>query len=110
MKDPTFIFNPQEWFTPNTYDNNFKSPPNKCGVYLIVKPSFDLISKTTKYEILYVGSSKRLNARYNNHSTLNKIRKLHLHIQFFFKEVDNYIETEKIYIKLIQPKYNKQWR
>lgn len=108
MKDPAFLFKSDEWFTPNTYNRNFKCPPKKSGVYLLVKPIFDL--NKANFQILYVGSTSCLEKRYKNHEVLRKLQIEHDYIQFYFKETENYIDLEKGLIKKIQPKYNKQWR
>lgn len=100
-----FKFISQDWKTPNTYSCNFAEPPKRSGVYLLTFVDF----KTQKYDILYVGSSKNLNNRYSTHSKITELQKIYHYIQFYFKEVDNYIEVEKQLIKEIQPKYNKQW-
>jgi len=105
-----FVFNPSEWFTPNTYDRNFKNPPNASGVYLIALPIIDFEAKNTTYEIQYVGSAKDLSVRYGKHEVLRMIRKNEFSVQFFFKEIEDYLTFEKKLIKLIQPKYNTQWR
>lgn len=109
--EKSFAFNPEEWNTPNTYNFNFKQPPNKSGVYLLVKAEIltGHKSRYVKHEILYVGSSRNLKKRYNSHEVLNMLQKQHDYIQFYFKEVDNHFEIEKELIKLIQPKYNKKW-
>jgi excinuclease UvrABC nuclease subunit len=105
-----FVFNPSEWFTPNTYDRNFKNPPNAPGVYLIALLIIDFDQKKTNYDIQYVGSAKDLSVRYSKHEVLRMIRKNEFIVQFFFKEIEDYLPLEKKLIKSIQPKYNIQWR
>jgi excinuclease UvrABC nuclease subunit len=104
-----FEFEPQRWHTPNTYDPNYKYPPKGKGVYLLVANDLEK-SGIDKYTILYVGSSANLKQRYSNHQTLNFLQSKYDYVQFYFKECDNYIEVEKSLIKVIQPKFNKQWR
>lgn len=109
-----FNFNPLEWKTPNTYNRNFQNPPFKSGVYLLVSTTFTPIDNKgrnkTKHEILYVGSAKNLNVRYARHEVKRVLQKFYDYIQFYFIEETNYREVEKELIKLIQPKFNKQWR
>lgn len=108
VKDPAFSFYPDKWFTPNTYNRNYKTPTDKSGVYLLVKVDFDLLRPN--YEILYVGSSKSLSVRYSKHEVLRALKNTFQYVHFYFIEVANYLEVEKQLIKKIQPKYNKQWR
>ena len=110
MKKNKFIFIDSEWHTPNTYDSNFKYPTNNSGVYLITESTPNFKLRKTEYDILYVGSAKDLNVRYNKHEVLRLLKQIYSNIQFFFKEEPNYREVEKGLIKLIQPKFNKQWR
>jgi len=109
-KDPAFLFKPEEWFTPNTYDNNFKFPTENSGIYLIVYPTFDDDSKEFDYEILYIGSAKNLRQRYEKHEVMRVLREVYNYIQFYFKEESEYRKIEKQLIKQIQPRFNKQWR
>lgn len=110
----TFEFNPLEWNTPNTYNKNYKYPTEKPGVYLLVNAQIIRINEEgcndIYYNILYVGSAKNLNVRYNRHEVLRLLKNFYDNIQFFFMEEINYREVEKELIKIIQPKYNKQWR
>ena len=116
-KDPAFLFYPESWYTPNTYDNHFQNPTQKSGVYLLVYPLWfdqykkkDLPVNNDQYDILYVGSAKNLYQRYQKHEVLRILRETYGYIQFYFKEYTNYKEIEKQLIKQIQPRYNKQWR
>jgi len=109
-KDPAFLFKPNNWTTPNTYDLNYGVPLNKSGVYLLVKTEYDFLEKKMTYEILYVGSSKKIYERFKSHEVLRVLKEVHRYIQFYFKYTLDYIEMEKYLIKQIQPKYNKQWR
>ena len=59
--------------------------------------------------ILYIGSAANLFNRFKGHNLYYKLLKrtdLHAHIDFFFKEVDNYLEVEKYLIQEIKPRYN----
>lgn len=106
----TFVFNPDEWKTPNTWGNNFDFPPNKPGIYMIVKPIVDVKNLTVSFDILYVGSSRNLHKRYSNHEVLDKAKDEYGYVQFYFIEKENHFEEEKKLIKIFQPKYNVQWR
>jgi excinuclease UvrABC nuclease subunit len=105
-KHQPFEFTPADWFTPNTYDRNFKTPPDKSGVYLLVHPK--KLNRSMKYNILYVGSAKSLHIRYGGHEVLRFLKEHYDYVQFYFKECDQYRKEEKALIKLIQPRYNKQ--
>jgi hypothetical protein len=109
-KDPAFLFYPGDWLTPNTYDTNFSYPTNKPGVYLISITDIDMVKKSINYNIVYAGSAKNLSIRYNRHEVLRFLKLNHPYVQFYFKETDDYKEIEKKLIRIIQPKYNKQWR
>lgn len=104
-----FLFKPNEWKTPNTYGSNFGSPSNNPGVYLLVKTEIDIIKQTISYEILYVGSSKKLYERFKNHEVFRFLKQVHEYVQFYFLHTLDYLETEKKLIKQIQPKHNTQW-
>jgi len=108
-KDPSFLFYPSDWNTPNTYDNNYASPPDKSGVYLIVLPTINEQQQKLDYKILYVGSAKNLKARYERHEVKRLLTEVYGYIQFYFRMEDNYREVEKKLIRQIQPKFNKQW-
>ena len=95
-----------DWNTENTYDTIFKPTPKKSGVYLIVANTF----YPFKREIIYIGSSKNLYIRSKGHEVIKKHKVKYDHIQFYFKECEDYIEKEIDLIKSVQPKINKQWR
>jgi len=105
-KKSKFNFETNKWFTSNTYDNNYKNPPDKSGIYLIVLPKNNFLN----YEILYVGSTKNLKVRYARHEVIRLLKEFYGYVQFYFKETENYREIERKLIKIIQPRYNKQWR
>lgn len=105
-----FIFKPENWYTPNTYNENFKEPTSKSGVYLLVIVKFNKITLKPNFKIVYVGSAKNLQVRYARHEVIRFLRETNQYIHFYFKEEDEFRIMEKELIKLIQPKYNKQWR
>lgn len=107
--DIQFIFDPKKWHTPNTYDSNFCSVPETSGVYLLVAPLVDYVSKEIFYNILYVGSAKNLAQRYKGHEVLRLLKEVYGYVQFYFRNEVNYRSEEKELIRLIQPKFNKQW-
>lgn len=99
------IFKEQDWHTPNTYDGNYKAVPSCCGVYLLA--IFQLFSPgIPKGQIVYVGSSKNLAKRYNNHEVIRKLEEKDHYVRFYFKPCENFIEEEKSLIKSIRPKFN----
>jgi hypothetical protein len=105
-----FVFKPEKWHNANTYDTNYMSPPSAPGVYMLVSSKYSFVRKKHIRKILYVGSSKNLLKRYNNHEVFNKIKDKYYYIQFYFRIEDDPINIERALIKMIQPKYNKQWR
>ena len=104
------LFKHNELKTPNSYDRNFMYPTNNSGVYFIVRPYLSDCNLKFEYDILYIGSSNCLHERYKRHEVLRILNEVYGYVQFYFKEIDNYIEVEKATIKHYQPKYNKQWR
>lgn len=108
-KDPAFLFEPQNWKTPNTYNKNYGTPSNEPGVYLLVKTDLNEVNKEVVHEILYVGSSTNLYNRFKKHEVLRVLKKTHEYIQFYFIHTKDYAELEKKLIKDIQPKHNTQW-
>lgn len=110
MEIENFIFNPDDWKTPNTYDTNYAYPSINSGVYLIVVPDFDMENKKVHYSIKYVGSAKNLKVRYDRHEVKRFLQTIFYYVQFYFIEEKNYREVEKRLIKIIQPEFNKQWR
>lgn len=106
----SFLFEPDKWLTPNTYNRNFSQPPKEPGVYLLVVVNYDLLQKSASYDIVYVGSSYNLKQRYGRHEVLRFLSEIHDYVQFYFMVDENYKETEKQLIRQIQPKHNTQWR
>lgn len=100
-----------DWYTPNTYGNNYKSVPQKCGVYFLVVfdnyLSNDILK--IKAKILYVGSSQNLAKRKLSHEVIRYLRynRDYDFVAFYFKEVENYKEYEIELIKEIKPPLNK---
>ena len=109
MKDK-FIFNPKEWQSPNSYDDNFAYPPDLSGIYFIVLPKVNYSKKRYEYEILYIGSAKSLKVRYDRHEVMRMLKQFYGYVQFYFKIESDYRTVEKTLIKKLQPQYNKQWR
>lgn len=97
-------FSLYDWVTPNTYNNNFEYPPPRCGVYIIVTSWW--INKDRGYKVLYVGQSKNLKNRYENHEVIKRAYEEYDYVQFYFMECDNHVEEEKKLIKKYQPLYN----
>lgn len=104
------IFLKDGWFTPNTYDVNFKFPTTNSGVYIIVSAIPNIKRKKMEYTILYIGSAKNIKSRHDGHAVLRILKETYQFVQFYFKEDVNYRQLEKTLIKQLQPKFNKQWR
>lgn len=98
----------EEWFTPNSYSNDYGNPPKASGVYLLIHCDFDYMhpEKEQKNKILYIGSSKNLSKRYKGHDVLRKLEDKFGYIRFYFKETPNFTQEEKRLIRLIKPEFN----
>jgi excinuclease UvrABC nuclease subunit len=88
-----------EWYTPNTYSENFKRVPNSSGVYLFV---------TLDDQVLYIGSAKNLFKRYDKHEVKRLLRVMYGRVFFYFKECSNYRQAEIQAIKSFKPLFNTQ--
>lgn len=108
MNTKVYDIDLSSWFTPNTYDSNYRYPTEKSGVYLIIDPHIFELPNPPYDEILYVGSTTNILKRYNSHEVLRKIKKERRYVQFYFKEVENFLEEEYRLIHIIQPPFNKQ--
>jgi excinuclease UvrABC nuclease subunit len=95
------------WKTPNTYDEDFSSPPPRSGVYMLVGLNDDEFKCR---ELLYIGSAKSLAIRYEKHEVRRVLQNIYKRVEFWFHEVDLYRNREKELIKKYQPKFNTQWR
>lgn len=99
-----YLFDTEGWFTPNTYDKNFKAATATSGVYMLIAINLDTMDK----QILYVGSAKNLLQRYSKHEVMRVASNYHEYIRFYFKETENYISEEIALIKKFKPILNKQ--
>jgi excinuclease UvrABC nuclease subunit len=96
------------WSTPNTYDRNYKFPPDTSGVYLLFAYE-NFADIGVNGEIVYIGSSKNLAQRKARHEVLRMISQHYKYIQFYFREIESdYKDIEKALIQTIKPKYNTQ--
>lgn len=102
----TGILEKKEWKTPNSYSNDFEMPPKTPGIYLLIYCDMWDYKKLMTRTVVYVGQSKNLAERYNNHKVLKKLQKELGYIQFHFKQTHTPQEEEKNLIRLIKPKYN----
>jgi len=95
--------------TPNTYGENFSVVPKVSGVYFYVTPYYEdnPLFGYDFYKILYIGSSKNLYNRYNNHE-VGRVLKNICNVQFYFVETKDYISIEKNLINKIKPICNYQ--
>lgn len=98
-------FDHKSWPTPNTYNENFRSLPDRPGVYVI--NHYDLDAHTN--EILYIGSAKNIALRLRSHEVLRVISHFYYYTPISFMECTNYREVEKYLIKKYKPKFNKQY-
>jgi hypothetical protein len=86
------------------------SSKQKRGVYIIlsINYSFDEV------DIEYIGSSQNMKNRlyHSNHDVYDKLRKKEDHVIFsfpiFYIDTPKYLEIEKLLIKSLRPKLNKQ--
>jgi excinuclease UvrABC nuclease subunit len=109
IEERNFLFLEKDWFTPNSYDKNFKIPTQLSGVYMIIRPIIE-IGEEPDYEILYIGSAKNIFNRYRCHEVLRVLREFYGYVQFYFKEEKQYLKIEKQLIKKYQPRFNTKWR
>lgn len=102
----------KDWLSPNTYNCNFETPPDKPGVYMIIITNLDYMAdvNVNQKKVIYVGSSKNLNKRYVGHEVVKIARALlpQYHVGFYFKLDDDYKNTEKYLIKKYKPLINLQ--
>ena len=96
-----------DWHTPNCYSDAV-DPPQKSGVYLIVKYDGLFEHGKPNMEIIYVGSSRNLSSRLRSHEVYKIARALlpEAHINYFFHETDCFKEYEKELIQKISPSIN----
>lgn len=107
--------NIDEWFTPDTYDTNYKELPQTPGVYLLVLREVFPEKRRMDRTLIYVGSSDNLAIRCRSHPIKNKALREYkgdaiVSVARYFKECDDYRVVEKNLIKSTQARYNKQWR
>lgn len=110
-KDPAikdFLFN-RHLPTPNTYNENFDIPPEKPGIYYLVVPKL-FVCDGIEFQIMYIGSSKNLARRYDRHAIKRLLTAIYGYVQFYFIETEDYIDVEKLLIKLYKPKFNIQYK
>ena len=88
-----------DWYSPNTYSENFKPIPETSGVYY-----FDNLEG----EVLYVGSAKNLRTRYKGHEVKRLLNRVFRYVYFHFMETADYKHVEVSLIKSLRPKYNFQ--
>lgn len=96
-----------DWHTPNCYSDAI-DPPDKSGVYLIVKHDGLFTNGNLNKDIIYIGSSKNLLNRFRSHEVYKIARALlpDAHINFYFREVESFKEYEKELIQKISPAIN----
>lgn len=96
------------WLTPNTYDSNFSEIPNCSGVYAIVRCDINLIKKTVRRTVVYIGMSMRLSNRLKAHPVLARANRRFPYVQVFFKrcEPEFLRAMESGLIKQFNPIYN----
>lgn len=94
-----------EWHTPNTYDNNFKSFPHAPGVYVITRYCRD----THSAEILYIGSTKDIAGRLSRHEIRKVLSHFYDYMPIYFYECDNYKTLERQLIKRHRPEFNNHY-
>lgn len=101
-------FNEFDWLTPNTYDHNFSDLPKAPGVYLFTSCDLDMINRTKRETVLYVGRSVNLRQRCSSHEVLRVLRDRFHYVRTFFRLHDSGIlpQIEKALIAYFNPCYN----
>lgn len=97
----------EDWHTPNCY-SDAADPPNKAGVYIIVKYSGSFANGIPDKEIVYVGSSANLSVRLRSHEVYRIAKALlpDSYINFYFCETGSFKAYEKELIRKINPRIN----
>src|SRR6478672_5958037 len=71
--EQTFEFAIKDWKSPHDLGNDFGYPEPQPGIYIIVFEKYCDTTHKTLFLILYVGSSKNLKNRFENHPLLDNI-------------------------------------
>lgn len=99
------------WFSPNTYNPNFGTPPTTPGVYCIKEFDLDYALKGNKPKqtVVYVGSTTNLLQRYKNHEVLKHLNKRRgFDYAFYFKPMPvGFYDLEISLIRRLQPVINQ---
>lgn len=98
------------WQSPNAHDKHFAAFPASPGVYIFLYIE-NVISVDSDRRIVYVGMSKNLRQRHNNHETLAVISAelpLYGHVQCWFKtmEASEIAAAEIELIEKYDPSFN----
>lgn len=109
-------FYSKDWFTPNSYCDNFRELPSGPGIYLLVWRAMSSPTKNYKFDIMYVGMSKNIRARINGHPTKRLIesqvaKQSH---DYKFSQVSVYFQPccdklrdlERFFIQTFNPPFN----
>lgn len=108
LKQPSG-FNFKEWVPTRPSYSKYDDPPHKPGVYAITNTELlEDLEYWGELEILYVGSAANLYKRYSHHEVYRVLKRQYEYINFWWREDGNYLETERLMVQSIQPKFNKQ--
>ena len=102
-------FDPEGWFTERTYSSKRFAPlPNGPGLYVLL--DIDISARPFNYKVLYVGMSRNLSKRFNNHEIYQALNRT-LDVFVYFKPHSEALrESERSLIKQFNPPYNLQHR
>lgn len=97
-----------KWKCSTSMGNNYSRLSMKPCVYCIIVHN----SRLEDLDILYVGSSKNLDKRFNSHSPFDQIAtEFKTRPSIYFREFNlGRLEFEKKLITNLKPKYNKQYK
>lgn len=109
---PPKPFNPEDWLTPNSYNDNHAELTTSSAIYLLVRATW---SPSLTHKVLYVGMSTNLAKRFRNHEVkvlCDKKDGKSDYVQVYFKRCPKEAlrRRERAFIKAFNPPYNLQHR
>jgi excinuclease UvrABC nuclease subunit len=97
-------FNPEEWFSPETYKDNFAPLPFGPGIYLFCQ--IDWNPKPVIFRPLYVGMSRNIALRCRGHEIKSLLPDDEYIRTYFQPHNENLREIERQYIRAYNPPFN----
>lgn len=108
-KSPAY-FDPEKWRTNQTYSDYYRIPSSP-GIYAIVNADIPSDGRPVTFQVLYIGMSKNILKRVNNHPVRRQIERKYGYVYVYFKSrIKNLRKTERLLIRKFNPPYNLQHR